>query len=131
MRMTNLARLRYDLAACAVAVGQPLTPWQADALALEQRTTVIVAPNRDKPIWIAEPALERAVCQALGVAARIFERVGFSGAVDIGTVISGIAGCRGITTMEAFGGTGGGYGAADYRRSERGQQWSSKQIWME
>ena len=35
--MPDLARLRSDLAA---AVGQPLTDWQAAALALQKRTTV-------------------------------------------------------------------------------------------
>jgi hypothetical protein len=44
--MADLARLRFDLAAFAEAVGQPLARWQADALALDHRTTVLVAPRQ-------------------------------------------------------------------------------------
>jgi hypothetical protein len=70
-------------------------------------------------IWIAEHAAERAVSQALGVAAHLYQRAGFFGAVDVGIAVLGIAGCRGITTLDVFGAGDSGYGAAEYRRSER------------
>jgi Terminase large subunit, T4likevirus-type, N-terminal len=44
--MTDLDRLRSALLAFSVAIGQPLTRWQADALSLECRTTVIQAPRQ-------------------------------------------------------------------------------------
>src|ERR1035438_5861349 len=44
--MSDLRRARTDLATFANAVGRPLAPWQVAALALEQRTTVIVAPRQ-------------------------------------------------------------------------------------
>jgi Terminase large subunit, T4likevirus-type, N-terminal len=44
--MTDLARLRSDLAAFAAAVGQPLTRWQSVALTLDRRTSVVVAPRQ-------------------------------------------------------------------------------------
>ncbi|MDP9416807.1 MAG: terminase family protein [Actinomycetota bacterium] len=44
--MADLAVLRGDLSAFADAVGLPLERWQADALRLEARTTVIVAPRQ-------------------------------------------------------------------------------------
>jgi hypothetical protein len=54
--MPDLARLRSDLAAFAAAVGQPLTAWQAAALKLRRRTTVIVAPgNRARVAASASP----------------------------------------------------------------------------
>lgn len=42
----DLARARRDLAYFAGAVGSPLTGWQADALRLESRISVIVAPRQ-------------------------------------------------------------------------------------
>lgn len=44
--MPDLARLRSDLRAFSAAIGQPLTEWQADALALSHRTTTIAAPRQ-------------------------------------------------------------------------------------
>jgi integrase len=44
--MPDLARLRSDLAAFAAAIGQPLAPWQAAALRLRKRTTVVAAPRQ-------------------------------------------------------------------------------------
>jgi hypothetical protein len=44
--MSDLAQLRSDLLAFSVAVEQPLADWQADSLALEFRTTVLVAPRQ-------------------------------------------------------------------------------------
>jgi hypothetical protein len=79
----------------------------------------ILQDHHGARIWIAEHALERAVRQPLGVAGWLYEQASFAGAVDVGIVVLGIAGCRGITTIDASGGRGRGYGAADYRRSER------------
>jgi hypothetical protein len=44
--MPDLARLRSDLAVFAAAIGQPLAPWQAAALRLGKRTTVVAAPRQ-------------------------------------------------------------------------------------
>jgi Helicase len=44
--MPDLARARSDLLAFSEAIDWPLRPWQADALKLERRTTVIVAPRQ-------------------------------------------------------------------------------------
>src|SRR5207237_1540442 len=44
--MTDLGRLRDDLSAFAAAVGQSLTRWQSEALTLERRTSVVVAPRQ-------------------------------------------------------------------------------------
>ena len=44
--MPDVHELRDNLSAFADAVGTPLTPWQADALWLEQRVTAIVAPRQ-------------------------------------------------------------------------------------
>jgi len=44
--MTDLARLRSDLRAFSVGVGQPLAAWQAAALVLAARVSVIVAPRQ-------------------------------------------------------------------------------------
>jgi hypothetical protein len=43
--MTDFGRLRSDLRAFSVAIEQPLAEWQAESLALEQRTSVVVAPR--------------------------------------------------------------------------------------
>jgi hypothetical protein len=45
-RMTDLRRARADLRTFSLAVECPLTDWQADSLALERRTTVLVAPRQ-------------------------------------------------------------------------------------
>jgi hypothetical protein len=42
----DLRRARTDLHTFSMAVGQPLAAWQADALRLESRTTVLVAPRQ-------------------------------------------------------------------------------------
>lgn len=42
----TLARAREDLGEFASLVGRPLTGWQTDALRLERRTTVVVAPRQ-------------------------------------------------------------------------------------
>jgi hypothetical protein len=44
--MTDLARARSDLGTFSEAIGVPLTGWQARALRLRKRTTVIVAPRQ-------------------------------------------------------------------------------------
>ena len=44
--MGELEAARRDLRACAALVGRPLTDWQARALELEARTTVVVAPRQ-------------------------------------------------------------------------------------
>jgi hypothetical protein len=44
--MTDLAHARRDLRTFAMAVGQPLTDWQADSLALDRRTSIVVAPRQ-------------------------------------------------------------------------------------
>ncbi|HEX4188487.1 MAG TPA: tyrosine-type recombinase/integrase [Solirubrobacteraceae bacterium] len=44
--MTDLRRARADLATFARAIEQPLTDWQAESLALERRTTALVAPRQ-------------------------------------------------------------------------------------
>jgi len=41
-----LARAREDLATFAQLVGRPLESWQARALTLERRTTVVRAPRQ-------------------------------------------------------------------------------------
>jgi hypothetical protein len=59
--MTNLAWLRADLRTFSLAIEQPLSEWQAASLALQTRTTVIVAPRRSGksrslaalPLWSA------------------------------------------------------------------------------
>ena len=59
--MADLERARADLAVFADIVGRPLTPWQADALSLESRTTTIVAPRQSgKSRSLAVLALHRA-----------------------------------------------------------------------
>jgi len=63
--MRDLRRLRFNLATFAEAVGCPLAPWQADSLALERRTTVIVAPRQTgKSRSLAVLALHRAFAHA-------------------------------------------------------------------
>jgi hypothetical protein len=44
--VTDLRRARTDLATFAAAIEQPLTEWQSAALALDRRTTVVVAPRQ-------------------------------------------------------------------------------------
>jgi len=44
--MVDLDRLRTDRQAFAAAIGLPLTVWQAEALALVKRQTVIAAPRQ-------------------------------------------------------------------------------------
>jgi Terminase large subunit, T4likevirus-type, N-terminal len=44
--MTDLRRARADLRTFSLAVEQPLTDWQAESLALDRRTTAIVAPRQ-------------------------------------------------------------------------------------
>jgi hypothetical protein len=57
----DLARLRSDLLAFSIAVGLPLTQWQADALGLARRTSVIVASRQSgKSRSLAVLALHRA-----------------------------------------------------------------------
>jgi hypothetical protein len=48
-RLADLATARSDLRAFAAMIAVPLRPRQAEALRLEQRTTVIVAPRRCLP----------------------------------------------------------------------------------
>jgi len=43
---TDLRELRDGLLAFSVAIGCPLEPWQAGALTLQKRTTVLVAPRQ-------------------------------------------------------------------------------------
>jgi hypothetical protein len=59
--MTDLARLRSDLREFSLAIEQPLADWQAVSLALDRRTTVIVAPRESgKSRSLAVLALWRA-----------------------------------------------------------------------
>jgi hypothetical protein len=44
--MSDLRELREDLLASSVAIGCPLESWRAEALALERRTTALVAPRQ-------------------------------------------------------------------------------------
>lgn len=62
--MADLQCARTDLAVFAKVIGQPLTRWQARALRLEHRTTVIVAPRQSgKSRSLAVLALHRAFGQ--------------------------------------------------------------------
>lgn len=59
--MVDLARAREDLGTFAALGGRPLRPWQAGALTLERRTTVVVAPRQTgKSRSLAILALHRA-----------------------------------------------------------------------
>jgi Helicase len=63
--MPDLVRLRSDLCAFSAAIGQPLTGWQADALALSRRTTALVAPRQSgKSRALGVLALHRAFARA-------------------------------------------------------------------
>src|SRR4051794_39737745 len=44
--LPDLTAARCDLAVFAKVLGRPLTEWQADALRLDTRTTVLVAPRQ-------------------------------------------------------------------------------------
>ncbi len=44
--MSDLALLRRDLGIFSLTIARPLAPWKADSLALEHRTTVVVAPRQ-------------------------------------------------------------------------------------
>ncbi len=44
--MADLLAARRDLSAFAELAGRPMTPWQARALELEQRLSVIVSPAK-------------------------------------------------------------------------------------
>ena len=57
----ELERAREDLGAFSEAIGQPLAPWQTQALALQRRTTTLVAPRQSgKSRSLAVLALHRA-----------------------------------------------------------------------
>ncbi len=59
--MPDLTRLRDDLRAFAEACGFPMAEWQADALVLDKRTTVLISPRQcGKSTSLALLALHRA-----------------------------------------------------------------------
>lgn len=64
--MTDNRVLRTDLRAFAAACGFPMAEWQAYALALEKRTTVLISPRQcGKSTSLALLALHRALaCSA-------------------------------------------------------------------
>jgi hypothetical protein len=67
--MVDLAGAGSDFGTFAGLIGVPLRPWQAAALRLEQRTTVIVAPRqtgKSRSLSVLPLRRARSVGQARG-----------------------------------------------------------------
>jgi hypothetical protein len=98
-------------ARCEYSTSGQLTYWHAPAINSRIRRDADVA-------WIMERSVTRAVFQTLTAAALIYQRGGYSGAVDVGVALLGIEDASGAALSNTFEG-GPRYGAPDFRENLR------------